>query len=219
VLTAAHCVGVARHTSQTDQPINGIANFNFFKDTNYLTFDAQRLEFASQKFDDVAVVKLSTPLKDLINLGITPLPIARNIPEDGAKIVVVGAPSHIPPEQEFNYMRISSCTIINPVPIKMFNQMFKVNNEFTHQCQGIAEGASGGPVLTRDGSVIGVTSTMRFGPQGSTHGATYGAQPVTHLMDCFDAGLFKPDMAGCQLYPAEAELQRFGEARQQNRKS
>jgi len=219
VFTAAHCIGVARRTSQTDQPLEGVASFNFFKDTDYLSFDAQRLAFGSQKFDDVAVVKLSMPLKNLINLGITPLPTARHIPEDGAGIVVVGAPSHIPPEQEFNYMRISSCTIINPVPIKMFNQMFKVNNEFTHQCQGIAAGASGGPVLTHDGSVIGVTSTIRSSPSGSILETKYGAQPVTHLMDCFDAGLFKPDMTGCQLYPAETELQRFGEARQQNRKS
>ena len=212
VLTSSHCLHRLNGAVQKDLPIKGSVSFNYFDDTleSIKTYPLKTLKWGSSQGMDLAIIELQATLAELIKAGIHPLKLAEEIPADGNDILALAAP-------EWDTLHLSACT--QQTSQELVEQPFVWRVTMKNQCQGIARGAFGGPLLDRaSNTLFGVLSTSTQGqPQErkcqrdapcevnngipTWHGQTNYGSPVTFLNHCFVNGTLKADSERCDLYP------------------
>jgi hypothetical protein len=212
VLTAGHCVGSDADRFIQNAPASGQVIFNYFEDTQaqQLTYSIARISWGTRRGGDIAIVELDRSLKQLMTDGISPLKLARNPAATGSNVLIVGAP-------HFTFLTRVACR--QEASVDIFEDGYVWFDQLSNRCEGVRNGISGSPVLTRyDNEILGVIGTttrldgpfrcagdapceIRDGiPQKSLN--TNYATPTSDLARCFTAGWLTPDVANCPLGPA-----------------
>lgn len=212
VLTSSHCLHRINGAVQKDLPIKGTISFNYFDDTleSIKTYPLKTLKWGSSQGVDLAIIELQAPLADLLKDGITPLKLADEVPADGNDILALAAP-------EWDTLHLSACA--QQSSRELVEQPFVWRVTMKNQCQGIARGSFGGPLLDRaSNTVFGILSTSTTGQpeerkcqrdspceinngQPSWHPDTNYGSPVVFLNQCFAGGALQADNEHCDLYP------------------
>ncbi|MFJ4452380.1 trypsin-like peptidase domain-containing protein [Pseudomonas sp. NPDC089392] len=189
ILTAGHCAGGVNGKVIVDQPITGSIAFNYFIDTKDQrhTVRLKRTVWNSLQGADLALLELDATLEELLAQGITPLKLGRS-PASGSAVHVIGEPSSIS-----KGLRLSTCTERFHSTASVGNWVWR--NVRRNDCQGLDEGASGGPVM--DVGSHGLVSIAN-----SLHDTEVGAIPLNRLQGCFNAGQADLELEACQLLPA-----------------
>ncbi|MBK5528576.1 trypsin-like peptidase domain-containing protein [Pseudomonas sp. TH08] len=212
VLTAGHCVYSDADRFIQNAPVSGRVIFNYFKDTQarQQTYSIVRIPWGTRRGGDIAIVELDRSLKQLMDDGITPLKLTRQPAAAGSNVLIVGAP-------QSSFLTRVACR--QEASVDIFEEGFVWFDQLSNRCEGVRNGISGSPVLTRYGNeILGVIgTTTRIGgpsmcgadepceirdgtPQKSPD--TNYATPVTSLDRCFNAGRFTSDNVDCPLGPA-----------------
>lgn len=188
VVTAGHCVGGTNGKVLVDQPITGSISFNYFVDTQDQrhTVLLKRTVWNSLQGADLALLELDAKLEELRALGITPLKPGQS-PASGSAVQVVSEPSQIG-----KGLRLSTCTERFQGTSSVGSWVWR--NARRNDCQGVAEGASGSPVVDR-------SSNRLVSIVNSLHDNEVGAIPVHRLHGCFSAGRVDLELEACQLLP------------------
>lgn len=214
VLTAGHCIGRTNQGNVTDTPIDGLMHFNYFVDTAQQTYGLKNLAWRSVQGTNLAIIELDVSLQALIKDGITPLKLALGYPADGTDVLTVSASLGFPKAK----LRLAACTL-QSVEEVILGQMVWRNN-IANQCEDLAAGSAGGPILDRHtNDIIGVLVTSAW-PEDriacgsyvpclrtangykSVIGNQYGT-PAVSLSGCFVQGrLVKGAAPSCALYPS-----------------
>ncbi|MFX5680527.1 hypothetical protein ABTE28_20760, partial [Acinetobacter baumannii] len=75
-----------------------------------VTSNIARVEYATRRGDDIAVLRLDASLADLAAKGVTPLTVASTVPDQGIAVTNVAVPTEDLPEAD-RVMRKGECTI------------------------------------------------------------------------------------------------------------
>lgn len=213
IVTSGHCASLGTGTA-ADTPYQGQVQFNFFEGNiaQGKRYDIRRVNWASLANTDVAVMELDTPLKALLDDGITPLKPASSAPDKPVGVKVIGAPSVAPG------LRLSECTL-EPSNTTLIKNLTVHTHYQKHDCKGIAGGSSGSPVLDAGtGEVLGVLAGTTYGVSKDDlcfwHGLCGNEEkksilpdqashsfPVDYLAACFIDGRFDIDASTCTLKP------------------
>ncbi|WWG66523.1 hypothetical protein VRB21_01430 [Pseudomonas poae] len=156
------------------------------------------------------MIELQATLASLITTGITPLKLAEEIPADGVDILALTAP-------EWDTLHLAACT--QQASRELVEQPFVWRVTMKNQCEGVALGGFGGPLLDRASNrLFGILSTstrgqpaerkcQRDAPCEVNNGipvwqteTNYGS-PITFLNQCFVGGVLQTDGEHCELYP------------------
>lgn len=212
VVTSSHCLHRLNGAVQRDLPIKGSISFNYFDDTleALKTYPLKTLRWGSSHGVDLAVIELQATLASLITTGITPLKLAEEIPADGVDILALTAP-------EWDTLHLAACT--QQASRELVEQPFVWRVTMKNQCEGVALGGFGGPLLDRASNrLFGILSTstrgqpaerkcQRDAPCEVNNGipvwqteTNYGS-PITFLNQCFVGGVLQTDGEHCELYP------------------
>lgn len=218
VLTNGHCV---QDWSSTDVNINVPATnhsitFNVFENTpsvEKVKVSVKQVSYSTMKGTDIGIVELNTTVRELMNKGINPLPLAKQLPITGTPIKVYGIPvNEIEPNQQF--LRQSSCVQGKKTDLIEFTWTWW--DMYANQCGNIKGGSSGSPVISslNDG-VFGLinTTTIDAGSpcylgapcESSTQGVSFSENtsymlPVVGVQGCFtSSGKFDINAPDCKL--------------------
>jgi hypothetical protein len=214
VLTAGHCVELSNGNIVTDSPFSGTMDFNYFADVStFKRYPLKTVTWRSMQGVDMAIIELDASIQKLIEEGIQPLKLARDIPPYDTDMLIVGAPKGF----DQITLRMAACTL---QPAKEIVEGAWVwRNTFMTRCQDVRGGGSGSPVLERyTNEIIGVIGTGNFEegivpcldnapctPIGDTFQAVPGnvyGNATTLLNGCFLQGRIATNPpSSCQLYP------------------
>ena len=224
VITNAHCIqdyalpstlsDVAVGESVTDYDFS--ITLNFFHDSdNQLEIPITEIAYSTMKGTDLAILKLDRDLSELREAGIKPLRLGA-IPAGAAapSINVPGAPMFNGRGQDF--LRLDQCQIT--ARSALMEWFWYWRDAFVTDCEAIAEGNSGSPLLLPSGKAVGIinTSTAKatdsetcyLGLPCEVNESGYQfkldrsyAMPLEPLMACFTRGRFNLDNPGCKLDP------------------
>ncbi|MFJ4154351.1 trypsin-like peptidase domain-containing protein [Pseudomonas sp. NPDC089752] len=188
ILTAGHCAGGVNGKVLVDQPVTGSIAFNYFVDTptQRLAVPLKRIVWNSLQGADLALVELDATLEGLLALGISPIRLGSSPPPQSS-VQVIGEPSAIG-----QGLRLSTCTERYQAITSVGNWVWR--NVRRNDCQGLAEGASGSPVLETHGNrLVSVVNSL--------HDDGVGAIPTERVQGCFSAGKADLELDTCQLLP------------------
>ncbi|MDD1014014.1 S1 family peptidase [Pseudomonas rubra] len=213
VVTSGHCVDQRNGVIVHDVPVTGSIAFNYFVDTleQRQVFPLKRRVWSSMQGVDLALLELDASLQEVMAKGIKPLTLA-NTQQSGVEVLVLGDP--INPGQG---LRLAACTQNNATSVVEYPWVWR--NVRSNNCQGIASGASGSPVVERSSNqvvaVLNTTTDTRFGTPscGLNNPCTLDdgkavdapalnyAIPVGRLLGCFRDGLADLSLNTCHLLP------------------
>lgn len=212
VVTSSHCLHRVNGVVQKDLPMKGSISFNYFDDTleRIKTYPLKTLKWGSSQGVDLAIIELDATLSSLLNNGITPVKLAKEVPADGNDILVLAAPA-------WDTLHLSACT--QQTSRELVEQPFVWRITMKNQCKGVRLGSFGGPLLDRaSNTLFGILSTSTAGQSEehkcqrdapceildgtpSWHEDTNYGSPVTFLNRCFVAGVLQADVEQCDLFP------------------
>ncbi|MBH3429512.1 trypsin-like peptidase domain-containing protein [Pseudomonas alkylphenolica] len=214
VITSGHCVDKRNGVIVQDQLLEGTVSFNFFIDTQEArqTFPLKRIVWSSMQGIDLALLELESSLEEVIAQAVTPLALGAS-PAAGSAVRVIGEPSQ--PDQG---LRLGSCAEDNADVVIETPWVWR--NVRRNHCPGLAEGASGSPVVTAaDNLVVSVVNSVasetsklpRCGldnpctpqeNQTQNNRTTNYAAPVQRIKGCFKDGRADLSLESCDLLPA-----------------
>lgn len=165
LLTNGHCVGLdgqpANRTVVDDEAF-GEAVFFQTDDTaesDRLRVDAERVEYATMRGTDVAIVRLAATLGELRDAGAVPVPIADEPPQAATAVVNIAAPSQGLDEDEW-MLRRGACTLGSTSDVIEYNWLWL--DAQRNDCPGVIGGSSGSPLFA-DGEVVSIINTTNTG--------------------------------------------------------
>ena len=188
ILTAGHCAGGINGKILVDQPATGTIAFNYFVDTpaQRLVVPLKRIVWNSSQGADLALLELDATLEGLLTLGVSPIKLGPS-PASGSSVQVIGEPSAIG-----QGLRLSACSERYQDISRAGNWVWR--NVRRNDCQGLAEGASGSPVLEAGSNrLVSVINSL--------HDDEVGAVPTERVQGCFIAGKADLELDTCQLLP------------------
>ncbi|MEW9681135.1 trypsin-like serine protease [Pseudomonas sp. TE50-2] len=187
-VTAGHCISQHNGVIIQNQPLQASITFNFFADTvaEQQTIAVRRTVWSSVQGSDLALLELDASLRQLIDQGIAPMKPAFPAPP-GTAVLVVGESIALN-----TGLRLRACTE-EDMPV-LVSPPWVWRNLKSNDCQGIAEGVSGSPVIER-------VSNRLIGVVNSISGDRVASIPLRHLLDCFDKGQLDMNVEQCHLFP------------------
>ncbi len=224
VITNGHCVNYNFEDNPIyiDTPLDANVIFKKLSDiseNNHLRYSCKRILYSTMKGTDLAIVELNHTNRELINAGLTPIPIADAIPNSGEKIFAYGYPLAFNP----NTLRVS--TGIQGQKFNVAEFIWLWFDFYSNNMKNVSSGSSGSPVFSslQKGvwGLINTTSTDGVGdcelgsPCEFTQNKIPYTQPntnyvldVTYLKQCFnDKGIFDANLQSCKLEkPANFEI-------------
>ena len=222
-VTNGHCLQNYAQSSITSDIVigedvreNGFSlTLDFFHDSaETLDLDITEIAYATMKGTDLAIVRLDRDLIELKQMGIQPLKIGNLLSTQESLIEVPGAPIFNGTGEDF--LRLDQCKILGRSDLLEWFWYWR--DAIITDCEAIAEGNSGSPLIAGNGKVLGVinTSTAKASlsktcylgqacevdEQGAefVQGRSY-AVPVDMLTSCFIRGKFDIEAEGCPLDP------------------
>lgn len=162
VITNGHCVGLdgaPSNSAVVDEEAYGDATFfQTADDGERLTVPATRVEYATMRATDVAIVRLDATLGDLRAAGAVPRAIAASAPAEGTDVVNIAAPTQGLVEGEW-VLRRGECTVGAPGDIIEFRWLWLDTQP--NDCPGVRGGSSGSPLIAGNEivSLINTTNT------------------------------------------------------------
>lgn len=190
ILTNGHCTGDVGRPAQSTTLAEewfGTATFLAAKgnEDNHLVVDVVGLEYSTMRHTDTAIVRLKPTLGELTALGIKPIPLAKEEPDEGATVTNIGVPvQDLMPEDWV--LRRGECTLgAQQTLIEFLWTWFGV---WSNDCPGIIQGSSGSPLLSlgADGaptSVVGMINTTTGGSSAAVGGACFLNRPCEVTAD------------------------------------
>lgn len=212
VVTAAHCLDPRNGVVAHDVPAEGSVAFNYFIDTSEqrVTFALKQRVWSSMQGTDLALLELDASLQDVMAQGIEPLRLGER-PDTATPVMVIGEPSV--PDEGLRLMRCTQQRTSHAIEYPWVWRDIERND-----CAGIAEGASGSPVISEDGqrliaviNSVGVADSTRCernSPCAFDHAealtgqALNYAMPVQRLSGCWRQGRADLENPDCTLLPA-----------------
>lgn len=224
VLTTGRCAGLDPQSEANetivDQPGRGTARFLDITGASsdaIVTSNIARVEYATRRGDDIAVLRLDASLADLAAKGVTPLTVSSTVPDQGIAVTNVAVPTEDLPEAD-RVMRKGECTIGATRTVLEYKWLWF--GALSTPCPGVIGGTAGAPLIA-DGQVVGMIGTTNVGvPTGrgsscyvgrpcevGSDGATFVADssysmPVASVSGCFATGRFALG-SGCGLSDAQ----------------
>lgn len=164
IITAGHCIKPDMSTNQVlvDKPAGKEWTFipNYFIDTHLYSrpVAVSRILYSTMKKVDLAVMQLDITYGELARQGIIPLKLQGNVQAQPVELV------HIPVEgvdENKQYLRHSLCHVTGHTPLLTENNYPWIwRSTFSVDCEGVAGGTSGAPVVERDRKkIIGILNT------------------------------------------------------------
>jgi len=166
VLTNGHCAqdwDASAVFLNTQSPGHSV-RFNLFQNTtqtDQVTIPVKQIAYSTMKGTDLAIAELQATVRQLIDKGITPLPIAKAMPTAGTAIRIVGVPVNGIPQEEWVLRQISGTQGRKTDLIEFIWTWWDM---YANHAPGIVGGYSGSPVLTtyKEG-VFGLINTTTLG--------------------------------------------------------
>lgn len=219
-VTAARCFGVDDALGvRTDEPVSGaeidvnaFARVTSAGEQSQLPVDVERLEWASRRWTDLAVLRLGTTIGALADAGVLPV-LAVAPPAPDQQLLVASVPVEgIDGDQQF--LRASRCAA--GATTDVLESGLLLRDARATDCPGILDGSQGAPVFNEAGEVVAMVATTTLGAMAGTDceagrpcevrdgdvqplrpDTTY-VVPVDGLGGCFSGGRFRLG-AGCPL--------------------
>lgn len=218
VLSSGHCAFLQTGRVASDLEIEGQVEFNYFKDTGNQrkVFPLKRIVWSSVQGTDLALLELQAPLSQVIESGVQPLRLSQSSLDElpGREILTVSGP--LTPTGYT--MRVAACTVDGIA--NLVEQPYAWTHNLRNQCTDVLPGSSGGATLDRyTNELVGIIGTSTRGATPASRcfahspcevnaakptwlAETNYSTPVNRLNACFANGVFSPELAGCQLLPA-----------------
>ncbi len=216
VITNGHCVNYNFEDNPiyTSQPIEATITFKKLADiqeNNYLRFSCKRIVYSTMKGTDLAIVELNHTNRELINAGLSPIPIADAIPAQGDKIFTYGYPL------AFNPSTLRVSTGIQGQKHNVAEFIWLWFDLYSNNMKNISSGSSGSPVFSSlQRGIWGLINTTTSDGVGNcelgapcefTQNKIPSTLPninyvldVTSLKQCFNKkGLFDLHLESCSL--------------------
>ncbi|GAA1935812.1 hypothetical protein GCM10009775_29610 [Microbacterium aoyamense] len=165
VLTNGHCVGLdgaPANKTIVDEEAFGEATFFQTADTaddDRLRVAASRIEYATMRGTDVAIVQLDATLGELRSAGAVPLEIAADPPAEGEVVVNVAAPTQGLEDDDW-VLRRGDCAVGATKDVIEFSWLWLAAQR--NDCPGVLGGSSGSPLIA-DGEVVSIVNTTNTG--------------------------------------------------------
>ncbi len=208
VVTSGHCVAQRHGVIVQDQPLSASVSFNYFVDTpdERRQLSVKRIVWSSMQGIDLALLELDVTLEQARAQGIVPLPIGPAL-ASGSQVTVLGEPSR--PDLG---LRLLTCTEQSAGVVMRRPWVWR--HARGNDCLGLAEGASGSPVIEpASGKLVGVVNSI-----GAAHCSADNpcradetapaaqaprnfSMPVQRLLDCWREGRVDLAQPDCQLTP------------------
>lgn len=192
LITNGHCAGLdgdpANRTVIDDEAF-GEATFFQTADTpdaDRLRVAAERVEYASMRGTDIAIVRLDATLGDLRKAGAVPLPIASAPGDVGSDVVNIAAPTDDVDDDEW-VLRRGACTLGSTVDVIEHTWLWLAAQRT--DCPGVRGGSSGSPLIA-DGEIVSLINTTNTGIPVERGDTCYLGKPCE--IDG-DAAVFVPD--------------------------
>ncbi|GHB62773.1 trypsin-like serine peptidase [Persicitalea jodogahamensis] len=148
-LTNGHCVqDWDPNAVHIDEAVSHKIYFNVFEntpDSARIEVAVRQIAYSTMKGTDLAVVELNATVKQMIDKGIQPLPIARSLPAAGTPIQIFGIPVDNLPSDEWRMRRTSGTQ--GRVVDKLLEFSWTWYDFIANDAPGIAGGSSGSPVF------------------------------------------------------------------------
>ncbi len=208
VLTAGHCMSGANGEVIVGNPVSASIALNYFADTQgqRKTYEIAEISYSTLTVRDIAILRLTAPLEQLIADGIRPLRLADAPLAIGSDVLNVGAPTGA----RVQTLNLAAC--------KLGDGGTKIEGDWVwrhltmNQCEGVKPGSSGSPMIDRFSNRIVAlvnTSTASQHPSVGSHPRGYPAweknsnygNEVTFLNRCFVDSVFNAKAASCELSP------------------
>lgn len=208
ILTNGHCINQEYSVILSDVPFSGTITFNDFVDTpgKSKAYQFKKVNWSSMRGVDIAIVELDVSLSQLIEESIQPMLFGPS-PDEGADILVVGAPQSMP-------LHLAACQFESASELIVNEWVWR--NTTKNRCQGIQSGSSGSPIIDRSSNlIIGVLNSTTQAEQPclldprcelaeeggqSESGVNYG-NTTEGIESCFVSGVFSNDPLTCKLFP------------------
>ena len=150
VVTNGHCATAwdANEIITNVEPEDLHIDFNVFQNTTnaVISTTVVKIEYATMKGRDIAILRLNKTIGEMINLGLNPINISTETPQINDPVKIVGVPvSGIPLEEQF--LRMSNCSMKGQAPLITESSWFWFDT-FKNECSGIFGGSSGSPVFS-----------------------------------------------------------------------
>ncbi|MCE1115924.1 MULTISPECIES: trypsin-like serine peptidase [Pseudomonas] len=188
VVTAGHCVSRHNGVIVQDQPLKAQISFNYFGDTaaDHRVFNTRRAIWSSIQGNDLALLELDATLQEVMARGIEPMKLGAPVAA-GSEVLMVGEPAGAG-----TGLRLSACTEHDLPSLR--EGLWLWRNLKRNDCPGVADGASGSPMIDRASNrIVSVVNSL-------TQDAV-AAIPVQRLLGCFAQGHANLDPRHCQLLP------------------
>ena len=184
MLTNGHCVGL--DTAPANQSVIDVAasgEATFFnvagaKASTLLRVPAERVEYATMRARDIAVVRLASTLGALRAAGAVPLPIATTA-SAGTDVVNISVPTQGITSDD-RVMRKGTCTTGADVDVIEWRWLW--TNASTNDCEGVLGGASGSPLIAH-GEIVSIINTTTLGVNVESGGFCYLGKPCAVTAD------------------------------------
>jgi hypothetical protein len=170
-VTAGRCVGAIDAVSViSDEPLagasidlNDFARVSTSAPPNAVPVAVDRVEWASARWTDLAILRLGTTYGELAAQGIQAIR-AGAAPSDGTEILVASVPVEgIPGDQQ--YLRGSRCTTGRTADVLEDRLLWR--DARATDCAGILGGSAGAPVFNQAGEAVALVATTTIGaPEG-----------------------------------------------------
>lgn len=210
IVTAGHCLDLRNGVVVRNVPAEGTVAFNYFVDTpqERATFALKQRVWSSMQGIDLALIELDSSLQDVMARGIQPLRLGDR-PDDATPVRVIGETSV--PDKGMRLMRCIQHRASHAIEHPWVWRDIERND-----CAGIAEGASGSPVINEKGHLVAVINSVGSGdstgcerdsPCAFDHpGAVIKqtlnyAMPVQRLSGCWLHGRASLEQTDCELLP------------------
>lgn len=219
MLTNGHCVGLdTASANQTVVDAEGMGEAAFFNvsgaaESDIVRVPAERVEYATMRARDIAVVRLASTLGELRAAGAVPLPINGAAATDGAEVVNIAVPTqNVDPDAWV--LRKGGCVLSESFDVIEWRWLW-TDAPVSH-CASVLGGSSGSPLIA-DGEIVSIINTTTLGVNPASGGFCYLGKPcavsaagvnfvpgesygvdVTGVENCFVAGVFTLD-GGCPL--------------------
>ncbi|MDH0733446.1 serine protease [Pseudomonas sichuanensis] len=210
-VTSGHCIDQRHGVIVRDGSIDAKVTFNYFVDTpdQRWTLPVKHVLWSSMQGTDLALLQLDGTQGQALEANITPVPMGHP-PAPGSTVQVIGESSE--PDQG---LRLSRCEDQQEKVAVVYPWVWR--NARRNDCEGMAEGASGSPVIEpASGRLVGIVNSTAQERQGNVtcsleHPCQADGQPlpaprnfampVSRLLGCFTQGRADLSQDGCELLP------------------